>query len=111
MTCIGAVTLLYLLKTRNYKQFYYNRILRNFIKHQDPYKTSDSKILVLQVSLLPLNNSFGFKVVLWILTSGVISTLLARQQEVHLVKIDQQNSEITRYFPQETPLMHHKVVT
>lgn len=45
-------------------------------------------------------------VVLCILTSGVISTLLAGQEEV---KIDQQNSEITRYSPQDAPVIHDKV--
>lgn len=85
--------------------------LSNFIKHQDPHETSVSKVLALQVSLLPLSNCSGFMVVLCILTSGIINTLLAGQQEEHLVKIDHQNSEITRYSPQEARVMHHKVAT
>lgn len=98
MTCIAALTLLFLLKPHNFRLLYYNSTLRNFINHQNPYETSVSKILM---SLLPLSNSSGFMVVLCILTSDVINTLLAQQQEVHLVKIDQQNSEISRYSSQE----------
>lgn len=111
MACIAALTLLYLLKTHNYRKLYYNSTLRNFIKHQDPYETSVSKILSLQASLLPLGYSSGFVVVLCMLTSSVTSSPLAGQQERRLAKSDQQNSEITSYSPQEGGVIHHKITT